>query len=407
MNILYFPRKYNDTDNIVPILYLLLENRKSIDLYVYNLRDDDKIFRDPNIRFIKEAFPTRVKCCSKKQSYIDFIRSSFKRLYLSSKQRKKTIAYKTESLAELVRTTPFQLAIFDHTKDGRYVAQADYLRDKHVQTVSLPHGIRVTLNQLRTKTDLDLNEKKRRIEKQFNVMKCFDRIFYNDKYYLDQLKHLCKDRALYCKALDKIKCLGSLRYSKYWLGKKELFETPYPWGNNKRKVLIFPTKPEKNTHWEEFIIALKMMNKSNNVSYIVKPFHGMNDQIPAHMDNIMVTDRHSSSSLIQSADVVMFWATSVVFEALERKKPCIYLSYLHSNHTMFDLHDAAWKIQNRDQLNECLDKLDDPDFDCSSMVSDVARDKLLREVVYNGNECLEECIAQHLNCFDALLEATS
>ena len=61
-----------------------------------------------------------------------------------------------------------------------------------------------------------------------------------------------------------------------------------------------------------------------------------------------------TAELCEWADVSLVVGSSVITEALMRKKPALYLKYLHENTTLFEELGACWTISDENELKNAL-----------------------------------------------------
>jgi hypothetical protein len=67
----------------------------------------------------------------------------------------------------------------------------------------------------------------------------------------------------------------------------------------------------------------------------------------------------SSVDLCEWADVTLVIASSIIIETLIRRKPVLYLQYLHENTTEYEKMEACWIIHSETELKEALLSLKD------------------------------------------------
>ncbi len=90
----------------------------------------------------------------------------------------------------------------------------------------------------------------------------------------------------------------------------------------------------------------------------------------------------SSVELCEWADVTLVIASSIIIETLIRRKPVLYLQYLHGNTTEYEKMGACWIIHSQTELKEALLSLKDGQKDMPYTDKNVNR--WLTEIIYGG-----------------------
>jgi len=90
-----------------------------------------------------------------------------------------------------------------------------------------------------------------------------------------------------------------------------------------------------------------------------------------------------TAELCEWADVALVVGSSVITEALMRKKPALYLKYLHANTTLFEELGACWTIHNEIELKEALTSLQKNRADVPYKEAGV--EDYLKQVVYGDS----------------------
>jgi hypothetical protein len=90
----------------------------------------------------------------------------------------------------------------------------------------------------------------------------------------------------------------------------------------------------------------------------------------------------SSVELCEWADVILVIASSIIIEALIRRKPVLYLQYLHENTTEYEKMGACWTIRSEEELQDALLSLRDGQTDMPYTEENVGR--WIAEIAYGG-----------------------
>ena len=133
------------------------------------------------------------------------------------------------------------------------------------------------------------------------------------------------------KSLVKSKVIiGSLRYSKKWLTILDQYsEKKIPDRDHKKNVLIVAHNETHTSDWKRMLDLLCELVKREDVNLCILPHvRGMiNMKPPTELKNVW--DKTSSLDVaVRKADIVIFWVSSGIFEAVLRNKKVLYLSFL-------------------------------------------------------------------------------
>lgn len=125
--------------------------------------------------------------------------------------------------------------------------------------------------------------------------------------------------------------IGSLRYSKRWLTflDQHSSEEKIPNRNHKKSVLVVTHNETHTSDWKRMFELLNKLVKREDIDLCILPHvRGMiNMKPPAQLENAW--DRKSTLDVaVKKADIVIFWVSSGIFEAILRNKRVLYLSFL-------------------------------------------------------------------------------
>jgi hypothetical protein len=167
--------------------------------------------------------------------------------------------------------------------------------------------------------------------------------------------------------LDKIRIIGSLRYSRRWMKlrdelmptRKYEFPRKEPWA---LKIVLLCPKRSVNIFWEELIRVVRIIASFSDHAICIKgPAQGDQAYVTEFrrmgLDNLdVVAMEYDTSAVIDWADVVFWVDTTVFYEALLKDKPIVHLKFLWINTMFVDGHPAMWQAVCRDDMYTILDR---------------------------------------------------
>ena len=146
-------------------------------------------------------------------------------------------------------------------------------------------------------------------------------------------------------------------------------------------------------HWRYNVDADNTLNLLKAIlarrdGYLIIKGHTRGDEIDQNMqlqlnsyDNVEINSICESTPLIDWADVVVNFGSSIALEAIVRNKRIIYPSYLHSNQTIFDGQRCVEECKS---INEVIDTLDLIQKQELPAINKSERSKMLVSEVYAG-----------------------
>ena len=151
------------------------------------------------------------------------------------------------------------------------------------------------------------------------------------------------------------------------------------------KLAFLPSKPQCNVDRERMTKTIKLLAEIDDIKVMIKPHTRTSDRIDLSIGkNLQNASDVLTADLCEWADAILVVGSSVITEALMRKKPALYLKYLHSNTTLFEELHACWTIRNESELNSAVLSL------CGNKksipYSQENVNNYLIEVVYGGTE---------------------
>lgn len=366
---LFFLRHHNDIDNISPVIFYFLAESEThyadIVFYYEKIRWE----KDPNIRFLLQRFPDRLTVASlpnlvpRKQTTAfrqlcdRLVRSARKRLSLpyedgdDLRTGRLGLDHVRRILNEYIKTAPPTcLAIFDVVRVQMVKGLLQGLRDSGItRIVCLPVSPLINYNVMRA--DWMTDPRAEAFQQELNYS-AFDAIGFVDPYFVRSVSTLQGALGIETPWLDKAAILGSARYCSQWLSVRQGFTPPFSVATNKKKIVIFPSRKESNVFWEEFLRVLRIANRhSDRYHVIVKQHPRMRSELRvSETDGLHFETDVDSSALIDWADAVLFWSSSVALEGYAKGKFMVCMDYLVANRTVYADFSAGYVARARDDV---------------------------------------------------------
>jgi hypothetical protein len=376
---LFFLRHYNDIDHIVPVIYKWSRSGHCCTVILIGFSD---VRADYRIRYISKLARVKVFDFRELVTGIDQLKFRFLSLVLYSHAcrylndaffRFFEIFWPAEKREQFWGKIAVLLLDKAFPENFKGAVAFDWISHKstlpiefvrrvlvHCRTkghigVSLPHGDSPHFNELIRNQEL-------RIEPQIKYASSdiFD--------YIVCPNELCAKRYRPFIDANKIKVLGSPRYSDEWL---QIMSNLLPESSSTasiRKseqelyVVFFLRKKEFSLFWDEIKRVIVMILQFENVRLIVKPhtrdylqepLSSLLKQIKSPRLEIAKDDTHSASLLAQ-ADVIIDIATSVTFEAIKRGIPVLAADYLHAGYSAIAHYIPEAEMRCRDDIYHAI-----------------------------------------------------
>jgi hypothetical protein len=263
---------------------------------------------------------------------------------------------------------------FDHIMPGLYVVRnlLQAAKERSIPSFSLPHGVHLYTDEATKPKSTDA----RRAAK-FNE---FDHIIVPNRLRRDVL---VRSGVL----AEKIVVLGSARYSDEWLVQNQkIMPRRIQVPANRQsglKVVFMPSKPQYHDDLSRLSATCNLLAGMKNMDVMIKPHTRTGGE--KHLfegNNLPDASSVLTAELCEWADVALVVGSSVITEVLMRKKPALYLKYLHANTTLFEELGACWTIHDEGELKKALLSLQKSKADVpydETRVSDY-----VKQVVYGG-----------------------
>ena len=399
---LFCLRHFNDIDNIAPAIHFLLERRECrVTILIYSL---EYAYRsDPSLKSLEQTFPGRVRI-----AWIgDFGRYPYAvtgnprlrrwhyraRRALGGRDLERGIerpgmgGILAGGLASLFSDWGLpRAAVFDQNRTSVIAGLIEALRAAGIsRVVSLPVSPWINYNVLRQTDFIRLDAGAFRRKHDYSG---FDEMGQVDPYYDRSLTEFFGLLGEKSPLEGRTRVLGSIRFCRQWLdvlaGRNGASARETPASDRRPRVLVLPSHPKNNSFWEEYLRTLDFIAQYERYDFVVKPHtrygHG-HGKLPA---NLRLESRTPTSALIDWADIVLYWSTSVALEGFQKNKIMVCLNHLNANRSTFAELRAGYVCRSRDDLMRVLHTYPDitgfPDFDPEGGV------RLRREVIQGGGD---------------------
>lgn len=339
MNIFFFEFLIQ-LDSISPLLYLLKKNKVNVKysslypIHDYKYNNLFKILKSNKIEYIK-SFP--------------------------SNYRKKIIFYLLKVLTYLpkkigIRLEGFWFRVYRNFNFLSRKEFVNFCKKNDVRNLIIPYDLPTFKKKFFQECKREVNINIIEIEVGARTLKSD-----SDKFNLQYCDYFISSNNLINEGQNfkkKIKCLGALRYAKFWLkllSKKKK--------NNKKKsskkinVVIFLN--QRILEQSEKAFFQIMRNKSINLFIGNKP----KSVLPLrHTDYFY--DKFTTSELIDIADIIISHSSSILIEAILKKKMIIYTSFANYENiystikkSHFEEMKSVLKAKNSKDLNDFIKKV--------------------------------------------------
>ena len=386
---IFFIRSYNDWDNIAPIIYYLAKN-ENFKIYICFYRIDlrhTSLFKylEKSVGNSLQVFFFKPKKFEKTFNLIILILNKFFSILKMDIKLKGNIYAPDKNLVDWIKKMNLHeykrvIVVFDRILDPFVKKVQRLLKGLDYNLISCPHGPMTNVNRMIYK-----HEKKRVQNNKalFKYFQTYDYMIFVDKleFNFDEKFHIKKQEKINID-FTKILVLGSIRYCPEWLMHVDSFNPKLIKKNdNKIKIVFFMKKFAHNVFVDEVYRTLDIFASFPNIDfYIVPHTRGMSFSIKNHAPNVYIDDQSTSTSLINMADVILFYGgTSIVLEPLVKKKLVACIDYLDCNRNIYEYHDACHVLKCRDDLCFFLDSI------IENKIKNINGENLLKEMIYAGD----------------------
>lgn len=368
-NYLFFLRHYNDIDNIVPAVFTLLKKINcKVTIVIYSVDYDYR--SNQLLKFINDQYPNQVKIkwLGEALNYPYKVTSNKKYCLWNYRVRrllgnpiieKATRLGKNRDVIDIFLQKIFDeygfpvQVIFDQNRSSDIAGILDSLRKLGVKRIiSLPVSPWINVNVLR---QIDFIKLDANLFKRQHDYSGFDEIGQVDTYYSDNLEQFFSYLGEESPFKGKVKVLGSLRFSNEWLDVLSSDEMkpylPHALTRGKKPtVLILPSHPKNNSFWKEYERTLKFLSQFDHFDFVIKPHTRYNTAYKDLPNNMKLDKETSTSTMIDWADIILYWSTSVALEGFQKKKLMVCLDYLNGNKSLYSILNVGIICRSKDDL---------------------------------------------------------
>lgn len=404
--IFFFCSKFSDLDNMLPVLFIMLDKDKKNEAYIFWYGSFITYDSKTLLTFAKERFRNRLSIYfigRRNLSKLSLESSKYFKKYgvigkfqtllniLSNKclgdQKNNNVFCSICSLIkEKLENSNFRgLAFFGFSNRDVLNKVSELTININLNWVRLPQGVRFTISTFRHNYEVNHPNQtavtkykppwaKYAIEVDDNMYNNFDRVFG----FLG--KNLNYERPLF---------LGSPRFSSEWIKKIDSFystyETVFKKVSKKNKRILFLLTPwHKNVWFEETLKVLDIIT-TFDVFLVVKGFHS-NTTKSLKTRNYIFDENTPTSLLVRDADAIIYIATSAALEGYIRSKEMLQLSYLHGNQTVLEKNGLGHMAKCRDDVHIFMKNfIKNGSFSKGNEVDTICRDFIINNIV--GNNC--------------------
>ena len=371
-DIIFFVRAYNDLDHMAPVIYKLRTKYPSLSISVLNLSLSTRFHKDFRVKFLNKIGINFSHILSRLGFNSLFLRLYFKSMEIDSNLNKynpfrffinrfiiqitrkfihnKLLHYDSEKLLLNINGELPRILIFDKTRTyfpgTLYKNLASYSKKNNIITVAMPHGHNTWSNTLIAENSMEINPDKPTVNEPFYT----DYVIFENKLFLERYENFGLLEP------EQIVVLGSSRFCDEWNNK---IRNIVPQGNlpetspDTFKVLCFVPEEFHNANLIEFRRTINYISQFPNVVIIIKLHTRHNYYKERFPDNVFLVgnDIHSPQ-LIDWSNLILFTSTSVIFDAIKRDRPILYMKNTQANKLLSEDYFSSWEIHCRDELRD-------------------------------------------------------
>ena len=401
---LFFVRHFNDIDHLAPIAWKMKQAGHPVAVYGINPRYDyDSDYRlaflkghGVDVAYLHHRFSRhhgrlhdaiyrgflRFHAIERKWSHTKKETPLYRKLLGFIAGQIGVLLYKINRLLyynvrwarSVLQQTQACAVCFDHIMPGLYVVKPFLKAAKgmSIPSFALPHGVHLYTNE-KTKAK---SKDSRRLTK-FNR---FDHVLVPNQLRKDQLVQSGVSS-------ERIVVLGSARYCCQWLAQNRTIiprnieiKSHDP---QKLKVVFMPSKPQCLANVKRLRATCSLLAEMEGIEVMIKPHTRTGGERHLFAAN-RLRDASSilTAELCEWADVALVVGSSVITEALMRKKTVLYLKYLHNNTTLFEELGACRTLHDEEELRDVLSSLQANGN--RPLYSESAVTRYISEVVHGG-----------------------
>lgn len=342
---LFFLRHYNDVDNITPAIYYYLQDseRNYADIVMYDQYDYQG---DINLAFLLNTFPDRVRLYGLHNPVHVAVQRS-------DGPQEWTQAVELFLAALIQDGPPVRLAVFDINRTKPLQPMLAILRKYGVRyIVALPVCPLINVNVMR---EYEFDSPGSQYFECQHDYSGLDAVAFVDAGFYEHYEQFHDAIGRASSLRGKVTILGSLRYTPEWLALRPCPKSTMPSSDGRTKLLLLLSHSKSNVNQREVELIVNMIRQFPEYDLVIKSHPR---DYSAQFDVLGLDERGQLDSgvLIEWADVVLFWSTSVAIEGYLKNKMMVCLAYVVGNLNLFSQFDAGYIARCRDDLYVFLHK---------------------------------------------------
>lgn len=359
MNFLVVNRNFNDIDHLTPICYQLLKSGHNINIIIVNeyINYED----DYRLKFLREkgALIHSILDFSRFKA-VKFFFNLLKKIYNRSSYSYLLKKYSFSIMEKVAKRVDFNIDLFVNERkiDAVLFDWCDplnstnaiktlylYTQKNNILTFSLPHGMDI---HVYAEVNNFLVQNKKKISKN-NPLNNFNYVVTNNEQHENTLLYNGVDKEILFN-------LGSARFSKQWMDiNSKLLNTEYIAKTRKKEILVFmPQHSQYGVDIEKQVNLIKSISSLEKYILYFKPHTRNQNEKYFHevskIKNVIMANNILSIPLIEIADAVIVYGSSIVLEATFKRKLVLYPKFLHDGETLFEKTSACELFKTESNL---------------------------------------------------------
>jgi len=375
-NAIFFLNNYNDVDQTAPLILNLLQDAKGVKVVCLS---DYQLTQDPRIQLF-DGYPSFVIATPKLFSRLT--QSPRKILKLV-----KRILFNTLFGIFFLKHHQIGICMYtwcDPTGKGFQTAVFRAAQFLGIKNICLPHGQNIFLNYDVNAYLKDFHEAKGTWP-DFSPRNQFDLYIVQSKHHRNWNMHWGMDPAV-------IVSLGSLRFNPEWIEEhrtlyKDYENEQFEKFSDRVRLVFFIPHWHYNVDYEAAISLIAELVESKLAVSVIKghtrghgiaqaDFSDLSRHLCIHIDS-----NTPSTPLIDWADVVINFGSSIGLEAIVKDRTVINPRFLHENRTVFDNSGAVYDAFSNGDVLEILRQFRNAEL---PKIDRHARKRLLNSEIFNG-----------------------
>lgn len=278
----------------------------------------------------------------------------------------------------LVEAVGARLLVFDWVPKRKFMIAdlMDAARARGVLCVAVPHGVHIISDELRSSVAMRAGHVKRDWP-----LGVYDGIAVPETLFRDFLVRAGVSP-------QKIAVLGSARFCEEWETMHDAIvpptRVPPGLGAGKLKIVYMDKSFRSRMHAAAVVETLREISTRTDVELIIKPeTRGNTPASPNMVTFARIAVDIPSLDLVRWADVVIGVQSSILLEVLVQHKILMCPKFFSENVTFFEDYGACWSVATPEELFGALERLsNDPGFRPYPQEN---AERLLADIVYGGH----------------------